>query len=194
MRLLLTMLVHEWNELSAFCFMILGTVFLLLQPAKRHAYAQSGDNVFIPVERELVFDIVSCSEFKFKLHNWNSFFCCLLSPVIWHITMQDISDYDDVRYCCSGADVCLDCWPLMTVAIKVIDTALRGIRLGTFALCWNRAYFLSLQIPNNNPKWVWRWKLNKPQKYLFPVAMWCWKLNVIKERNLPHLIICNSCI
>ncbi|GLU05958.1 hypothetical protein SLE2022_230300 [Rubroshorea leprosula] len=37
----------------------------------------------------------------------------------------DISDYDDVRYCCQGVDVCLDCWPLMTIAIKVIDTALR---------------------------------------------------------------------
>nr|XP_028949044.1 DNA primase small subunit-like isoform X2 [Malus domestica] len=74
----------------------IGPVYSVdLQPAKRHAYAQSGDNVFTPVERELIFDI-------------------------------DMSDYNDVRYCCSGADVCLECWPLMTIAIKVIDTALRG--------------------------------------------------------------------
>ncbi|KAG2680893.1 hypothetical protein I3843_11G119700 [Carya illinoinensis] len=71
----------------------IGPVYSV-DPAKRHAYAQSGDNVFAPVERELIFDI-------------------------------DITDYDDVRYCCSGADVCLDCWPLMTVAIKVIDASLK---------------------------------------------------------------------
>jgi hypothetical protein len=35
-----------------------------LQPAKKNAYAQSGDNVFTPVERELIFDIVS------HLHCW----------------------------------------------------------------------------------------------------------------------------
>lgn len=73
----------------------IGPVYSV-DPAKRHAYAQSGDNVFTPVERELVFDI-------------------------------DISDYDDVRYCCTGADVCLECWPLMTIAIKVIDTSLRVV-------------------------------------------------------------------
>ncbi|GMN31607.1 hypothetical protein TIFTF001_003326 [Ficus carica] len=71
----------------------IGPVYSV-DPAKRRAYAQTGDNVFTPVERELIFDI-------------------------------DISDYDDVRYCCSGADVCLECWPLMTIAIKVIDTSLR---------------------------------------------------------------------
>ncbi|PON45231.1 DNA primase, small subunit/archaeal [Parasponia andersonii] len=71
----------------------IGPVYSV-DPAKRRAYAQTGDNVFTPVERELIFDI-------------------------------DMTDYDDVRYCCSGADVCLDCWPLMTIAIKVLDTALR---------------------------------------------------------------------
>ncbi|KAK6947904.1 DNA primase, small subunit [Dillenia turbinata] len=75
----------------------IGAVYSV-DPSKRFAYAQSGDNVFIPVERELVFDM-------------------------------DISDYDDVRYCCSGADVCLECWPLMTISIKVIDTSLRDFVL-----------------------------------------------------------------
>ncbi|KAL7677071.1 hypothetical protein ACOME3_003318 [Neoechinorhynchus agilis] len=37
----------------------------------------------------------------------------------------DISDYDDVRSCCSGANVCTKCWPLITVAVKIIDKVLR---------------------------------------------------------------------
>ncbi|ELR14579.1 DNA primase small subunit [Acanthamoeba castellanii str. Neff] len=37
----------------------------------------------------------------------------------------DISDYDDVRRCCKGADICGKCWPLMNVAIKVVDRILR---------------------------------------------------------------------
>jgi DNA primase small subunit len=37
----------------------------------------------------------------------------------------DMTDYDDIRTCCSGAAICQRCWPYMTMAIKVIDCALR---------------------------------------------------------------------
>lgn len=37
----------------------------------------------------------------------------------------DLTDYDDIRTCCTGANICKRCWAYMGVAVRVLDSVLR---------------------------------------------------------------------
>ncbi|XP_035730842.1 DNA primase small subunit-like isoform X3 [Vespa mandarinia] len=37
----------------------------------------------------------------------------------------DISDYDDVRTCCKGSDICTRCWKYIVIACKILNICLR---------------------------------------------------------------------
>ncbi|TRM65582.1 hypothetical protein BD626DRAFT_567482 [Schizophyllum amplum] len=47
----------------------------------------------------------------------------------------DMTDYDPIRTCCSGADICRRCWGFITAAVKVIDAAIRD-QYGFEHLLW----------------------------------------------------------
>lgn len=36
----------------------------------------------------------------------------------------DISDYDDVRNCCEGSAICMNCWPFMKIGAKILKKVL----------------------------------------------------------------------
>ena len=38
----------------------------------------------------------------------------------------DLTDYDEIRTCCDKANICHKCWSFVTMAIKVVDLALRN--------------------------------------------------------------------
>ncbi|KAK9498378.1 hypothetical protein O3M35_003024 [Rhynocoris fuscipes] len=67
-------------------------------------------------------DIGAVYNIKPKLKRTTANFDVVEKELVFDI---DISDYDSVRTCCKEANVCNNCWKLMSLATKILDTALR---------------------------------------------------------------------
>merc|ERR1711939_607298 len=47
-------------------------------------------------------------------------------PVLRELVFDiDMTDYDEIRTCCSGGSVCRRCWQFIAMAVRVIDASLR---------------------------------------------------------------------
>ena len=82
---------------------------------------------FTPVEKELVFDVdMTGHTIITQLVLTTS--CSVSTSLLIHraLVMLCCADYDDVRRCCSSAQICERCWPLMAAAQKVVDHILKS--------------------------------------------------------------------
>ena len=66
--------------------------------------------------------VYTCNPRDKKTLRKSSMFKPLSKELVFDI---DLTDYDDIRSCCTKANICNKCWTFATMTIKVLDVALR---------------------------------------------------------------------
>lgn len=109
-----------------FCFTLEGDIFARYQSFKDAKDLRGALRNKVPTKIDIgpVFNV---DPTKRAAYSGASSGSTVFAPVERELVMDiDMTDYDDVRTCCSAADICNKCWPLMTVAVKIIDAGLRA--------------------------------------------------------------------
>ncbi|KXZ47858.1 hypothetical protein GPECTOR_32g470 [Gonium pectorale] len=109
---------HFFNR-REFCFTLNGDIFVRYQAFKDGAELQAAIQRRCPAKIDIG-PVYSAN--PQDRHKFGASFQPLERELVFDI---DLTDYDDVRTCGSGGHICARCWPLMAVAVKIIDAGLR---------------------------------------------------------------------
>jgi len=106
-----------------FCFTLDGDIFVRYQSFKDGTELQSALKDRVPAKIDIgpVYNVDPAKRTAYSGLGSDRVFAPVERELVFDI---DMTDYDDVRTCCSEGTVCSLCWPLMSIAISVIHRGL----------------------------------------------------------------------
>eukprot|EP00873_Tetraselmis_striata_P042106 jgi/Tetstr1/462370/TSEL_007376.t1 len=107
-----------------FCFTLDGDIFVRYQSFKdgNELHAALKDRVPAKIDIGPVYNVDPSKRSAYSGLGSDRVFNPVERELVFDI---DMTDYDDVRTCCSAGAICKSCWPLMSIAITIIDRGLR---------------------------------------------------------------------
>lgn len=107
-----------------FCFTLDGDIFVRYQSFKdgNELHAALKDRVPAKIDIGPVYNVDPAKRTAYSGLGSDRVFAPVERELVFDI---DMTDYDDVRTCCSEGAICKLCWPLMSIAITIIDRGLR---------------------------------------------------------------------
>lgn len=101
-----------------FAFILEGDAYL-----RHHSYADQADfeKAVLAILPHKI-DIGAVFNHRPKNHKIVKDYDAVQRELVFDI---DMTDYDDIRTCCSGGSMCNKCWKFIVIAVKVLDKALK---------------------------------------------------------------------